>query len=63
MSDKQGTSTIRHVETPSGRMSYVEAGSGPVAGLREASRALRIVEAAYLSASRGGMPVQLSTLP
>jgi pimeloyl-ACP methyl ester carboxylesterase len=31
MNDKQGTSTIRHVETPSGRISYVEAGSGPVA--------------------------------
>jgi predicted dehydrogenase len=41
----------------------VRVGSAPVAGLREASRALRIVEAAYLSASRGGMPVQLSTLP
>jgi len=39
----------------------VRAGSGPVVGLREASRALRIVEAAYLSASRGGMPVKLST--
>jgi pimeloyl-ACP methyl ester carboxylesterase len=31
MNDKQGTSTIRHVETPSGRIGYVEAGSGPVA--------------------------------
>jgi pimeloyl-ACP methyl ester carboxylesterase len=31
MNDKQGTSTIRHVETPSGRISYVEAGSEPVA--------------------------------
>jgi pimeloyl-ACP methyl ester carboxylesterase len=31
MNDKQGTSTIRHVETPSGRISYVEAGAGPVA--------------------------------
>src|SRR4030088_2592269 len=31
MNDKQGTSTMRHVETPSGRISYVEAGSGPVA--------------------------------
>jgi pimeloyl-ACP methyl ester carboxylesterase len=31
MNDKQGTSTIRHVESPSGRISYVEAGSGPVA--------------------------------
>jgi predicted dehydrogenase len=39
----------------------VRVGSAPFAGLREASRALRIVEAAYQSASRGGMPVQLST--
>jgi pimeloyl-ACP methyl ester carboxylesterase len=31
MNDKQGASTVRHVETPSGRISYVEAGSGPVA--------------------------------
>jgi len=31
MNDKQGTSTICHVETASGRISYVEAGSGPVA--------------------------------
>ena len=31
MNNKQGTSTVRHVETPSGRISYVEAGSGPVA--------------------------------
>jgi pimeloyl-ACP methyl ester carboxylesterase len=31
MNDKQGTSTVRHVETPSGRISYVEAGSEPVA--------------------------------
>jgi pimeloyl-ACP methyl ester carboxylesterase len=31
MSNAQGTSTVRHVETPSGRISYVEAGSGPVA--------------------------------
>jgi len=41
----------------------VQAGSAPVAGLRDASRALRIVEAAYLSASRQGMPVQLSASP
>jgi predicted dehydrogenase len=41
----------------------VQAGSAPVAGLRDASRALRIVEAAYLSASRRGMPIQLSALP
>ncbi|MCK1712169.1 MULTISPECIES: Gfo/Idh/MocA family oxidoreductase [unclassified Bradyrhizobium] len=41
----------------------VRAGSAPVAGLRDVSRALRVVEAAYLSASRQGMPVQLSTLP
>ena len=38
------------------------AGSVPVAGLRDASRALRVVEAAYLSASKGGTPVQLSNL-
>jgi predicted dehydrogenase len=38
----------------------VQAGSAPFAGLRDASHALRIVEAAYLSASRHGMPVQLS---
>jgi len=31
MNDKQGTPTVRCVETPSGRISYVEAGSGPVA--------------------------------
>ena len=31
MNDKQGTSTVRYVETPSGRISHVEAGSGPVA--------------------------------
>ncbi len=41
----------------------VQVGSAPVAGLRDASRALRVVEAAYLSASRNGMPVQLSALP
>ncbi len=41
----------------------VRAGSAPVAGLRDASRALKIVEAAYLSASRHGMPVQLNALP
>jgi len=35
----------------------------PVAGLRDASRALRIVEAAYRSASTRGTPVQLSALP
>ncbi|SEE65579.1 Predicted dehydrogenase [Rhizobiales bacterium GAS188] len=40
----------------------VHAGSAPVAGLRDASRALRIVEAAYLSASGHGMPVQLNAL-
>jgi len=34
----------------------VQAGSAPVAGLRDASRALRIVEAAYLSASRQECP-------
>ena len=38
------------------------AGSVPVAGLRDASRALRVVEAAYLSASKGGTPVQLRNL-
>ena len=31
MNDKQGTSTVAYVETPSGRISHVEAGSGPVA--------------------------------
>jgi pimeloyl-ACP methyl ester carboxylesterase len=31
MTDRQGASTVRYVETPSGRISYVEAGSGPVA--------------------------------
>jgi pimeloyl-ACP methyl ester carboxylesterase len=31
MDKAQGTSTVRHAETPSGRISYVEAGSGPVA--------------------------------
>src|SRR3979411_300326 len=31
MNNKQGPSPVRHVETPSGRISYVEAGSGPVA--------------------------------
>jgi hypothetical protein len=31
MREAQGTSTVHHVETPSGRISYVEAGSGPVA--------------------------------
>jgi predicted dehydrogenase len=36
--------------------------SVPVAGLRDASRALMVVEAAYLSASKGGTPVQLSNL-
>jgi predicted dehydrogenase len=40
----------------------VRAGSAPIAGLRDASRALKIVEAAYLSASGQGMPVQLSDL-
>ena len=41
----------------------VQAGSAPIAGLRDAARALRIVEAAYLSATRRGRPVQLSELP
>jgi pimeloyl-ACP methyl ester carboxylesterase len=31
MTDRQGASTVRYVETASGRISYVEAGSGPVA--------------------------------
>ena len=31
MRKARGTSTVRHIETPSGRISYVEAGSGPVA--------------------------------
>jgi predicted dehydrogenase len=38
----------------------VKGGAAPVAGLRDASRALKVVEAAYLSASRGGTPVQLA---
>jgi predicted dehydrogenase len=41
----------------------VQTGSAPVAGLRDASRILKIVEAAYLSASRDGTPVRLSALP
>ena len=41
----------------------VEAGVAPVAGLRDASRALRIVEAAYRSASDHGRPIQLSASP
>jgi predicted dehydrogenase len=44
-------------------LSEVAAGSAPVAGLREALRALRIVEAAYLSASRFGIPTKLSPSP
>src|SRR6266478_7538872 len=31
MSNQQTTSTIRSIEIPSGRISYTEAGSGPVA--------------------------------
>src|SRR5262249_40625 len=31
MNDEQDSSTVRHVKTPSGPISYVEAGSGPVA--------------------------------
>src|SRR5258705_2352625 len=31
MSNKQDTSAVRHVDTPSGRIGYVEVGSGPVA--------------------------------
>ena len=31
MSNQQTASTIRSIETPSGRISYAEAGSGPVA--------------------------------
>ena len=31
MSNQQTTLTIRSIETPSGRISYAEAGSGPVA--------------------------------
>src|ERR1700687_6427756 len=31
MSDQQTALTIRSIETPSGRISYAEAGSGPVA--------------------------------
>jgi predicted dehydrogenase len=43
-------------------LSEVAAGSSPVAGLRDARRALGIVEAAYLSASRFGIPTKLSSL-
>src|SRR4030088_487062 len=31
MNNQQDTSAVRHVDTPSGRIGYVEAGSGPVA--------------------------------
>ena len=31
MSNEQDTPAVRHVDTPSGRIGYVEAGSGPVA--------------------------------
>ena len=31
MNNGQGTSAVHHVETPSGRIGYIEAGSGPVA--------------------------------
>src|SRR6266436_8162791 len=31
MSNEQDTSTVRHIDTPSGRIGYVEVGSGPVA--------------------------------
>lgn len=41
----------------------VKSGSPPIAGLRDAVRALRIVEAAYQSASSGGMPVRVSASP
>jgi predicted dehydrogenase len=41
----------------------VRAGSKPFAGLRDAARALRVVEAAYLSASNGGAPVKPSAVP
>lgn len=41
----------------------VQSGLAPVAGLRDAVRALRIVEAAYQSASSGGVPVRVSALP
>jgi predicted dehydrogenase len=44
-------------------LSEVKAGSAPVAGLRDAARALKVVEAAYLSASRSGVPTKLSDLP
>ena len=44
-------------------LTEVGAGVAPVAGLRDASRALRIVEAAYLSASDHGRPIQLSASP
>lgn len=41
----------------------VRTGSKPFAGLRDAARALRVVEAAYLSASNGGAPVKPSAVP
>src|SRR3979490_1385364 len=31
MSNEQNTPAVRHVDTPSGRIGYVEVGSGPVA--------------------------------
>jgi len=31
MSNEQDTPAVRHVDTPSGRIGYVEVGSGPVA--------------------------------
>src|ERR1700738_5105002 len=31
MNNEQDTSAVRHVDTPSGRIGYAEAGSGPVA--------------------------------
>jgi predicted dehydrogenase len=41
----------------------VRVGLRPFAGLRDASHAIQIVEAAYLSAASGGMPVELSDGP
>jgi predicted dehydrogenase len=41
----------------------MRAGDAPIAGLRDAARALKIIEAAYLSASTHGQPVYMSAPP
>jgi len=45
MSNEQDTPAVRHVDTPSGRIGYVEVGSGPVALLR----ARRAAEQAHVA--------------